>query len=110
MATRSKIGIENEDGTVSAVYCHWNGHPDDNGRMLKECYSEREKVKQLLKLGDIYTLGEDIGSTEAYYRDLCKRYYPETVYLNVESFRKELEYEYGYVLSKEGEWLVFENH
>ena len=55
MATRSRIGIENEDGTVSSVYCHWDGYPSGNGRTLVEYYSDREKVKELIALGSIST-------------------------------------------------------
>ena len=40
MATRSNTGIENENGRVSAIYCHWDGYPEHNGRILKEHYSE----------------------------------------------------------------------
>ena len=109
MATRSQIAIENENGTVSAIYCHWDGYPEYNGKILKECYTDRDKVKQLLELGDISVLKEDLGKTEAYYRDLRKTYYPPTEYLNINSFKKQFSYEYGYVLTKEGEWLVFEN-
>ena len=59
MATRSRIGIENEDGTVSSVYCHWDGHPSGNGRTLIDHYPDREKVKELIDLGAISALKEN---------------------------------------------------
>ncbi len=31
MATRSRIAIENQDGSVTSVYCHWDGHIETNG-------------------------------------------------------------------------------
>ena len=109
MATRSQIAIENENGTVSAIYCHWDGYPEYNGKILKECYSDRDKLQQLLELGDVSVLKEDLGKVEAYHRDLCKTYYPPTEFRNIDSFGKQFSYEYGYVLSKEGEWLTFES-
>lgn len=109
MATRSQIGIENENGTVRAIYCHWDGYPDNNGKILKECYTDRNKVEQLLELGDISILKEDLSGVEAYYRDLCKEYYPATEFRNIESFSKQFSYEYAYILNKEGEWLTFES-
>ena len=109
MSTRSRIGIENENGRVSSIYCHWDGYPEYVGKVLKENYSDRDKVKQLLELGDISILKEDLDKVEAYHRDLCKTYYPPVEHLNVNSFSRLVGYEYGYVLSKEGEWLTFES-
>jgi len=36
MATRSNIAIENQDGTVSAIYCHFDGYIDGVGEILYE--------------------------------------------------------------------------
>lgn len=64
MATRSRIGIENEDGTVSSVYCHWDGYPSNNGKILVTHYTDREKVKELIALGAISSLKENVAPTE----------------------------------------------
>ena len=64
MATRSRIGIENEDGTVSSVYCHWDGYPSNNGRILVAHYTDREKVKELIALGAISALKENVSPPE----------------------------------------------
>lgn len=64
MATRSRIGIENEDGKVSSIYCHWDGYPDNNGKILVEHYTDREKVKELIALGSISTLKENVAPIE----------------------------------------------
>ena len=34
MGTRSRIGIRNADDSVDSIYCHWDGYPDHNGRLL----------------------------------------------------------------------------
>ena len=61
MSTRSRIGIEFENGTVASIYCHWDGYPDNNGVILLEHYQDVEKIKQLIELGDISSLAPEIG-------------------------------------------------
>lgn len=61
MGTRSRIGIKNEDGTVTSVYCHWDGYLAHNGKLLLEHWNTPKKVKKLLKMGDMSVLGKEIG-------------------------------------------------
>lgn len=56
MGTRSYIGIERDDGSVTYIYCHWDGYPSYNGAILMEHYSDPERLEQLLALGDISSL------------------------------------------------------
>lgn len=56
MATRSNIGILNKDNTITSVYCYWDGYPSHNGKILLENYNTEEKVRELLKEGDISSL------------------------------------------------------
>ena len=118
MATRSRIGIENENGTVSSIYCHWDGYPEHNGKLLKEHYTDRSKVEQLIALGDISSLGEEVaptgehtfdkpqpGVTVAYHRDRGEDFQAARVDKNPESyFTSDIE-EYGYLFTKNGEWV-----
>ena len=62
MATRSTIAIEYADGTVDQVYCHWDGYLDHNGVLLRDHYSDPFKVRELMDLGDLSSLGKVIGS------------------------------------------------
>ena len=62
MATRSRIGILENDGSVTSIYCHWNGYISHNGRILREHYKTEEKVRELISLGDLSSLGEKIGT------------------------------------------------
>lgn len=62
MATRSTIAIENEDGSVSGIYCHWDGYISHNGTILKDHYTNEAKVRELIALGDISSLGARIGT------------------------------------------------
>jgi len=61
MATRSTIGVENADGTVIGVYCHWDGYLANNGKLLFEFYDTEEKIRELISHGDISSLGPTIG-------------------------------------------------
>jgi hypothetical protein len=61
MGTRSTIALEFADGTVEQVYCHWDGYLDHNGRILQEHYSDPFKLRELIDLGDLSSLGPNIG-------------------------------------------------
>ena len=62
MGTRSRIGIQMEDGTIRSIYCHWDGYLDHNGRILLESYKTKDKVLELIGLGDISSLDENPGT------------------------------------------------
>ena len=61
MGTRSLIGKLNDDGTVTAVYCHWGGYISNNGAILNDHYQDAAKVDALLALGDLSSLGNEVG-------------------------------------------------
>lgn len=61
MATRSRIGIKYSNGSIHSVYCHSDGYYSHNGRILHEHYQCLDKVKQLIALGSLSSLGELIG-------------------------------------------------
>ena len=61
MATRSTIALEYADGTVDQVYCHWDGYIDHNGKILFENYSNPFILRDLIDMGDISSLGPNIG-------------------------------------------------
>ena len=69
MATRSHIGLLNEDKTVSFVYCHFDGYPSGVGKTLKENYDRPEDVFNLLSFGDISILNNTIEDSVFYKRD-----------------------------------------
>lgn len=61
MATRSGIGIHEPDGTVSGIYCHWDGGPEHVGRLLATHYTDPGKIRELISNGACSSLGADIG-------------------------------------------------
>lgn len=60
MATRSTIAVELEDGSIRAVYCHWDGYLSYNGKLLMEHYNSQALAEAITTLGDISSLGERI--------------------------------------------------
>ena len=56
MGTRSRIGIEMPDHSVVSVYCHWDGYPEHNGKILVEHYLDRDKIQELIDGGGISSL------------------------------------------------------
>ena len=62
MGTRSTIALEFADGTVQQVYCHWDGYLAHNGVILQEHYSDPFKLRDLIDMGDVSSLGTVIGS------------------------------------------------
>ena len=69
MATRSTIGIKNSDGSVEAVYCHWDGYLEHVGKILSEHYNTEEKIRDLLSYGDISSLEKTTTDSVFYMRD-----------------------------------------
>lgn len=70
MATRSTIGIKRSDRTVTKIYCHWDGYIEWNGAILQKYYNTADKVKALLKLGNLSSLGPEIGPDDPHDWDI----------------------------------------
>lgn len=66
MGTRSFIGIENSDGHIVSIYCGWDGSPDVQASILLKGYPDASKITALLTLGDLATLGPEIGEKHAF--------------------------------------------
>ena len=124
MATRSRIAIEDQDGKVRSIYCHFDGYPSNNGVILNENYKTQEKVESLISLGAISFLQEEVdipegvihnfnkqekGITVAYHRDRGGDLSIEE-HDSVEDFIRSDVEEYGYVFTAAGEWLFVDGH
>lgn len=57
MSTRSRIAIEEDDGSIRSIYCHFDGYPEGVGAILKKHYTDPQKIEKLLELGDLSALG-----------------------------------------------------
>lgn len=118
MSTRSRIGIQDENGTIRSIYCHFDGYPSGVGSILKEHYSNRQKLNMLINLGDISILEENVstmdehsfnnpkkGVTVAYHRDRGEPLNRARVDSSLETFY--VSEKYGYVYTLEGKWVTF---
>ena len=124
MATRSRIAIEDQTGKVRSIYCHWDGYPSNNGRILLKHFRTQEKVESLIELGSISSLNKNVeipkgvthsfdnpadGIVVAYHRDRDE----DLVILDHDSVKdfanSDIE-RYGYVFTAAGEWLCVDAH
>lgn len=109
MATRSRIAIEHVGGLVESIYCHWDGYPSGNGKTLFENYKTEEQVKDLIKLGDISSLGATLEETVAYHRDRGEAYNAPTRHADAGDYLRSDVEEYGYIY-RQGEWFVIDGY
>lgn len=124
MSTRSNIGVQNEDGTITAIYCHFDGYPEGVGDTLKTHYTAPDKIAALIALGNLSSLDEEVappagvvhnfdrrakGITTAYMRDRGE------ADQHARTFKDEAEYldaagkswaEFAY-LWRDGKWLCW---
>ena len=111
MSTRSRIAIENQNGSVTSIYCHFDGYISGVGKTLKKCYTDRSVVEELIELGDISALDMTPSSTIAYCRDRNEDL-RKTSYLCVEDLFDlgfQSGEEYVYCFTKNNIWLVNED-
>lgn len=117
MSTRSRIGIANEDGTVTSIYCHYDGYPQHNGKILTKHWTDTGKVRQLMSLGDISVLSKEIGEQQDFNdrsnKDWCLAYGRDRGEPGTEAMEHHsIPYflynggEYNYLFS-EGKWICF---
>lgn len=96
MATRSRIGIKNPDGTIVSVYCHWDGYLSNNGRILLNSYNHEDYVYELMTKGDMSFLDDSVSNCKFYEDSRAIAHKSE------DEFIKEGE-DYNY-LFKDGKW------
>jgi len=119
MSTNSNIAKKNSDGTITSIYCHWDGYPSNNGRILLDHYNNESKIDELLSLGSISSLAKNvkpIGKTHsfdnkepncvvAYHRDRGEDL-EITVLANLKEFKStKHSREYNYLWDN-GVWFV----
>jgi len=120
MGTRSTIAIQNEDGTVTGIYCHWDGYTAHNGRILQENYTDEAKVRELIALGDLSSLGAELGEQQdfdnlsthndnwclAYGRDRGETDVEAKTYASHDDFLEVMGQEYDYLFTPGKGWTI----
>lgn len=107
-----------EDGSVLSIYSHWDNFPEHNGRILRTHYNTREKVEELIDLGDCSSIWTD--SVWGQPRTDGKKYGPEPYSARGEDCPPRLDAnkydyladgeEYAYLFTLDGEWICYDRH
>lgn len=119
MATRSTIAVIHDNGTVSQIYCHWDGYLEGVGRTLVSHYNSLELAERLVALGDLSTLGAEIGEKHdfdalskdigdvctAYGRDRGETDTEARVFATVKEYLDNCQSEEYNYLFQTGEWF-----
>jgi hypothetical protein len=125
MATRSNIGIVNDDGSVTGIYCHWDGYPEHNGKLLLNHYNTSGIVNELMDLGSLSSLNKNLycddnnhsfnnpadGVCVAYGRDRGEKNADSKSFTNISEFEKFADRtgaDYQYLFNN-GKWQ-YRNH
>jgi hypothetical protein len=94
MGTRSTIALEFADGSVSQVYCHFDGYLDGVGAELVSDYSNPFELQKLINQGDMSSIGEHYTGRGESYEDNAPRRFQ-----NFDEYTAECEQEeYDYIL------------
>ena len=75
MSTRSMIAVMHGD-KAKAVYCHWDGYVAHNGYILQTQY-DSVKANKLVSMGDLSSLGADIGEAHDFGRTMTDDMYAD---------------------------------
>lgn len=105
MPTSSSIAVQNPDGSVVAVYCHFDGYLEGVGIDLVQNYYTFEHVKALVEAGDMSSLGDPYSKRGEDWQTIAPKRYG-----SYESYLKNVERDihtngYSY-LFKDGKWLA----
>jgi hypothetical protein len=106
MGTRSAIAVTHGDN-IKAIYCHNDGYLSHNGDIL-ENYYDSVQANNLVALGDISSLGTDIGDTVFYGRDRGEENCEFETFSSEKEYISEMNHmgcEY-YYLMRDGVWYV----
>ena len=108
MSTRSRIGYIGDDGKYYTTYCHFDGYPSYNGRVLLDAFNDISRIKSLVNSGDFRALTADVEKIE-YYPDVEHK---ATVYNSFDeliNYMNESDQEYLYIYEN-NEWVYYTVH
>lgn len=114
MSTHSAIIIKTGPREYRGIYVHFDGYLKGVGHTLLDHYKTKKKILELLKLGDLKTLGPNIehsgskelerNETEAFHRDCGETLNPAKVCETLVDIETYFDHEYSYVF-KNGKWF-----
>ena len=119
MGTRSRIGIQLQDESIVSVYCHFDGYPAFNGRVLRDNYDTVEKVKELIDGGNMSCTWTNAGWQNETLPESGALYYTsrgESLEDNAPRIDDDItEFldngeEYAYIFTRADEWICYDLH
>lgn len=119
MSTRCGIALAEAEGGYTFVYCHFDGYPSGVGRVLLDCYPDRDSVARLVALGGMSVLGEipadsDCPPEGVGPEDCCRIYHEpnhtagDWAELRGKFANHWCDCEYLYVFTRSDGWKVFD--
>ena len=103
MSTHCYIGLEHVDGTITYMYCQFDGYPSYVGKRLYTYYSKRDTITTLVTNGSIVSLElpihDMIRIEPAQTWTAMNRYEFES------SFYQRTDISYYYLFTMENEWI-----
>ena len=108
MSTRSRIGYVGDDSKYYTAYCHFDGYPSYNGRVLLDAYCDIDKVKSLVNSGDFRALTGDVDCIE-YYPDVEHKPTVFDTFDELLDFMNDSDQEYLYIY-EDKEWVYYSIH
>jgi hypothetical protein len=116
MATRGRIGLELADGSILSIYSHYDNYPEFVGLKLVEHFDTKEKVQELIDLGDISCLWTNAGWNNETLPETGPLPYstrgedcPPRLDANKYDYLADGE-EYAYIYTLNGEWVCYDMH
>lgn len=110
MSTRSSIAVQHSDGSISAVYCHFDGYLKGVGNELVLNHDSLNAAEELVSLGNLSSICKKV---QAYARDHGAKFEHEAP-MKYHDFNHYLRYVHsdigdnGYrYIFKDGDWYVW---
>ena len=114
MATRARIGLRLAEDAILSVYHHWDGYPHWLGVHLRQNYTTKDKIAELLDGGDISCIDSDtdwnlekVENHVQYYNDRGEKTEPRLDLNDGDYFVNNEEYAY---IFDDCEWLCYDLH
>lgn len=61
MSTRWQIAAQLSDGRCGCIYVHYDGYPSYAAKVLREHYTDQDKIDSLIALGDCREVRKEIA-------------------------------------------------
>lgn len=106
MATTSTIAVQHADGSVSQIYCHFDGYLSGVGKTLLAHYNTLEQAEALVAMGGASCIRETLETSEFYHRNRQEELTVEKYSSWADYFLNACTEGYDYVFTPDAGWLV----